>query len=252
MRKPPTPHCRSIRPGSALAEFALISLVLTLLLAGIIELGRALNGAQVEQQAADVGARELSRTPLPATGITLQNLLDGNVDTNDPNQAAALAAVRKIYDPDWLAFDLSLLGPNQAVGDYYAANGAPLLNQQLLTLMIFDPVQANAGTRMLRFPCAVSFTADSSRPSGFHVTSATVVAVTYDPTTGAETIDTAHPIPIVQEITFGMDNHSAFGLDSPEGGLIALRINYPFQAATLSNYAHDPTASDPLAPNGTK
>ena len=55
------------RRGSVLVEFALIALVLYLILAATLEFGRALFGAQVLQQAADIAAREISRTPLPPT-----------------------------------------------------------------------------------------------------------------------------------------------------------------------------------------
>src|SRR5438105_8926548 len=63
------------RRGSVLIEFALIALVLYLLLGSIIEFGRALHGAGTIQQAADVMARELSRTPMPPA-ITFQDALN--------------------------------------------------------------------------------------------------------------------------------------------------------------------------------
>ena len=56
------------RRGQILVEFALIALVLYLLLAAIIDFGRATYSAQGIQQAADVAARELSRMNLPPTG----------------------------------------------------------------------------------------------------------------------------------------------------------------------------------------
>ena len=57
------------RRGSVLVEFALIALILYLILAATIEFGRALMAAQLLQQAADIAAREVARTPgLPVVG----------------------------------------------------------------------------------------------------------------------------------------------------------------------------------------
>ena len=50
--------------GQSLVEFGLVALVSYLLLAAIIEFGRVLFAAQLVQDAARVGARELSLTPL--------------------------------------------------------------------------------------------------------------------------------------------------------------------------------------------
>jgi hypothetical protein len=63
---------RRARRGQSLVEFALVALVVYLLLAAILTFGHALYVAQGLQQAADLAAREISRTPLPAE-ITLDN-----------------------------------------------------------------------------------------------------------------------------------------------------------------------------------
>jgi len=224
------------RRGQALVEFALIALVLVLILAVTMDLGRAIFSAQTSEQAVDVAARELARTPLPASGFTLQQLLDGD-STVPPD---ALAQVRKVYDPDWLVFDLTRVPGDTTVPEYFAAHNAPLLNQLLLPIMIYDDVlQAETGQRVFRFPGVINFAADASRPSGFHVTKAAFVRVTYG-ADGSESIDTTNLIPVVEEIKFGGDGHSAFPIDSPEGGLVALRINYPFQAAAMSNFGQSP------------
>src|SRR3954471_10138442 len=73
-----------IRRGSVLVEFALIALVLYLILAATLEFGRALFGAQIVQQAADILARELSRTPLPPVAA-LQQVFDDTTGQYDPN-----------------------------------------------------------------------------------------------------------------------------------------------------------------------
>src|SRR4051812_17300746 len=73
-----TPPSRTrCRRGQVLIEFALIALVLYVLLAAILDFGRALFAAQVLQLAADVAAREISRMPLPPDQ-TLEQVMDGN------------------------------------------------------------------------------------------------------------------------------------------------------------------------------
>ena len=54
------------RRGQALVEFAVVCLVVYMLLAAILTFGQWLYSAQGLQQAVDVAAREISRTPLPA------------------------------------------------------------------------------------------------------------------------------------------------------------------------------------------
>ena len=53
--------------GAALVEFALVSLVLYLLLAGMIEFGRLMFDANALQDVARVAARELALAPVRAT-----------------------------------------------------------------------------------------------------------------------------------------------------------------------------------------
>src|SRR2546423_352612 len=58
---------RPSRSGQVLIEFSFIVLILYILMAVTVDFGRALYSAQIVQQAADVAARELSRTPMPPT-----------------------------------------------------------------------------------------------------------------------------------------------------------------------------------------
>ena len=60
------------RRGQALVEFAIVCLAVYLLLAAILTFGQWLYSAQGLQQAVDVAAREISRTPLPAAQITTE------------------------------------------------------------------------------------------------------------------------------------------------------------------------------------
>src|SRR4051812_20704720 len=89
------------RRGSVLLEFALIALVLYLILAATLEFGRALFGAQVLQQATDVLAREIGRTPLPPVA-TLQQVLDDTTGQFDPNGVVKTT----IYDSSLLVVPL--------------------------------------------------------------------------------------------------------------------------------------------------
>lgn len=85
---------RSIRRGSVLLEFALLSLVGYVLLAAILTFGFILIQANIAQQAADFGAQELSRMPLPAsswTGLSLETPV--NVDGDTPRSVPELRQV---------------------------------------------------------------------------------------------------------------------------------------------------------------
>ena len=65
--------------GGVLAEFAILGFVVWLLLAGVLELGRALTVQQILQTNARVLARELARVPLAADigfDAAVENVLD--------------------------------------------------------------------------------------------------------------------------------------------------------------------------------
>jgi hypothetical protein len=264
------------RSGAALVEFALIALVLYLLLAVTIEMGRSLYSAQLVQQAADVAAREISRTPLPPN-VTLEQML---YDRTLPSNARVL---RDIYNEDYLVVDLDKqLTPGQAFLDFFADK--PIVNRQLFSLMIYEEVN---GRRLLRYPGALFNS--STAPSGFTV--AIPMVVSRD-STGAETIEWHR---VVEEMklppgsslssasgsqqssgnnsggsqsgqgstTSGSGNNtglltgtgsgsaptpqptptptvpspsSLFPITSSQRGLVAVRINFPYQAAALSAY----------------
>jgi hypothetical protein len=84
-------------------------------------------------QAADAGARELARVPLPP-GMTFE-------------QALKHDEVRKrVFNDEFLVIDLDQLG-GKTLDQYFA--GLPVLNQQLRPLMIFEPT---SGKGRLRYP----------------------------------------------------------------------------------------------------
>ena len=66
------------RRGQALVEFAIVALVVYLLLGGILTFGQLFYEGQTVQQAADVAAREISRTPLSATANLMDVLYSNN------------------------------------------------------------------------------------------------------------------------------------------------------------------------------
>ncbi len=231
------------RCGSVLVEFALIALILYLILAATIEFGRALMAAQLLQQAADIAAREVARTPgLPVVGTLTDwdNPSDTNAAFNNP------VVLQTIFDPQYLVVDIS----NGL--DYF--NDKPILNRLLAPLMI--PDYANG---VLRYPGALV-----ANSSGGHTVQIPVVSYAG----GVETIQSTM-LPVVQEIFYSSDSSNTTTLDpngsnsdySPFGlvasstsvvppqlrGTVALRINYPFQAASLSATA--PSSNWPPDPN---
>src|SRR5271157_1680892 len=224
------------RRGSVLVEFALIALILYLILAATIEFGRALMAAQLLQQAADIAAREVARTPgLPVVGT----LTDWD-NTSDTNAAFNNTVVlQTIFDPQYLVVDIS------KGLDYF--NDKPILNRLLAPLMIPDYTNG-----FLRYPGAL--VANASMPSGYTVQ---IPVVTYSG--GVEQIGAM--LPVVEEIlpNTSIDPNSSYSSDNspfclvaanvaPQlRGTVALRINYPFQAASLSATA--PSSNWPPDPN---
>src|SRR5258708_236996 len=105
------------RRGSVLAEFAMIALVLYLILAATLEFGRALFGAQVLQQVADIAAREISRTSLPPAQGTLNDVLYSG-------DAAYRAVRQSIFDESLLKIPTSTIvtaiGPDAPLVTYFA------------------------------------------------------------------------------------------------------------------------------------
>ena len=202
------------RRGQALVEFAVVSLVVYMLLAAILTFGQLLYCAQTQQQAADVAAREISRTPLPATADLMDVLY-----SSDPQFTAVRQAV---FDPQLLQFDLSTVPAGQSILD--TIRTWPIVNQMLYPLMIpiIPPGQTQA--RWLSYPGVVPCT-DSSGPNR---TVYCVARVDSRAASGAEAITW---VPVIEEITPG-----AFSVASTQGGLVSLRINLGYQSASMSAY----------------
>jgi len=250
--------------GAALVEFALVSLVLYLLLAGAIEFGRMMFAANAVQDAARVAARELAVAPIRAD-VTFDYALscDPAADSN-----CLVDLKRRIFDPACLVVDLDDPAVVADPEGFFAA--MPVVNKALRALMITDPTRPN----LLRYPgallsdgsgtgCSAVGPDGAASPTGLTVGIPLVVS---RDGAGTETITW---VPVLQEIRAtrdldcpargpfsliylaAQDDCGSLGADPmPDRGLAAVRINYPYQAAMLSGFrASPPTASDPLPPN---
>ena len=116
--RPPFTRGRGATPqrGSALVEFGLVAFAFYLLVAAIITFGQLLHSAQVAQDAARAGARELALIPLPA---------DYTFD-----QAMADPAVRaRVFDADLLAIDIDNIPGGLDLDSYFAT--LPVVNRAM-------------------------------------------------------------------------------------------------------------------------
>ena len=137
------------RSGQALIEFALVALVLYMIVGAALTFGLWIFAAGQIQQAANVGARELSQTPLP---------FDATFET-----ALNTPVVRqRIYDDRWLVIDLDQLESTNPNYNFFedVVPEMPLLNQQLASLYILDRFDhdnnpATGAVRLMRYPGAL-------------------------------------------------------------------------------------------------
>lgn len=250
-----------LRRGQSLVEFAVVALVVYMLLAAILTFGHALYVAQGLQTAADLGAREISRTPLPADpAFTFEDALgDGDVR-------------ERIFDAAWLVINLDDFYENFTPPSGEEANvfrhlvpTMPLLNQQLATLMIVDARDVDGdGTaeRVLRYPGALLTRNPAFSPPGtadypsWVVKTLGVEIPLVSRTDGVET--GIELIPVVEEIEPSDPSdsrHNPFLLSSDLRGVVAFRINYPFQSASMSSFQEndagpfEPTIGSPNLAN---
>jgi hypothetical protein len=250
--------------GAALVEFALVSLVLYLLLAGTVEFGRLLLGANAVQDAARLAARELALAPVRAN-VTFDFALTCD-PTADANCLVDLR--RRVFDPACLVVDY---GDPAVSGDpdgYFAA--MPVVNRALRTLMITEPSRPS----LVRYPGALVTDASGAAcsavgPNGTaSATGLTVAIPVVDARVGGGT-EQIHWAPVLEEVraaenrdcpsrgpfsllyVAAQDDCGALPADPvADRGLAAVRINYPYQAAMLSGF-FPPVATfeDPIPPN---
>jgi hypothetical protein len=215
-------RARRARRGAVLVEFAMIALAFYILMAGTIELGRMIFAEQILQNAARVGARELATLPLPPSS-TFQDAL-------------ANPLVREsIYDQGLLAFEIPSDWTDAQLQD--TIDHWPIVNRMLSPLMVRDEVNAqDVGTvQLLRYPGALLKNTDFN---GGTAMNHFVVAIPQVDSTGSNI--TWHPV-LEEVVPDGDPTHAPFSMSSQiphqeERGIVALRINYPFQAASLVAY----------------
>lgn len=209
-RRPQRTAHRSTRQGSVLIEFAFIALAFYLLFAGTITIGGMITTAQAVQNAARVGARELALVALPPT-MTFRQAL------HDPEVKA------RVYDSSLLAVPIS----GGAIPD---TSSWPVINRMLTPLMIIDTI---GGVDYYHYPGAVIRTDDSGQLS---------VKVPVISGRDANGIETVSFHDVVEEVVDSNGN-GPFSLSAmagdpsfPERGLVALRINCPYQSASMSAF----------------
>lgn len=199
------PPCAG-RRGSILVEFALVSLAFYLILAGTLEVGRMITSAQIVQNAARLAARELALMPLPAT-MTFQEALEC------PSVRA------RIYDPSLLAIRTGITPVE--------SNTWPVVNRTLLPLMVVSEI---GGETILHYPGAVVSTGAGEL----------TVKVPQVVSRGADGVETIRWVDVLEEVRADPASPATgpFSLAStgPERGLVALRVNCPYQAATMSAF----------------
>ncbi len=227
-----------------MVEFSLLALILYVLLASMVEFGRAYVLVQGAEQAARVGARELALLPLPAS-LTFEEAL------------ATPAVLDRVYDANYLVIDVQGQVPdidgNPGIGgpdiDAYFAL-LPVLNRALRPLMTRETVALGGalGERdLIRYPGALLLD-PSAPPDASGLTVAIPQVVDRDPD-GVETIVWRRVVEEVRASPQGPvpSTESPFSVLSSDAGLVALRIHVPFQAATLGSYRLQGTG--PSEPN---
>lgn len=240
----------SRRRGQSLVEFALVAFVLYFVFAGILSFGQLFFGAQSLQSAADTAAREIARLPLPPATSPFATASENGISLYDvlynPSYSSAAAdspyaQVRsQVFDPQYLLIGVSQMPSSFAsISDWVKT--WPVINQMLYPLMVYE--SASDGTGYLWYPGAIPGTDSNGWPVYC------IALVTGRQANGAETIEW---VPVIEETL--QDNAStgdsfyAFNVQSQYRGLVALRINYPYQSATLSAYPQQTTW--PPQPNG--
>lgn len=207
--------------GQALLEFALVFLGLYLVMSATIEFGRLFFIAQMLQDVARAGARELALAPLPASATFEQGVA---------------ATTDRVFDPSQLSIDLAAF-PNPGDLDTHFAS-LPLVNRMLRPAMIFETLTVEGNDcRLLRYPGALLRQAGAT---GCDFT----VGIPRVTARGVDGVETIEWLPVVEEVRPDAADPATgpFSVTSagPERGLVALRINYPYQAAMLSGFQGNP------------
>jgi len=229
---------RECQAGGVILEFAFIALLVYVVFAGIVEMGRVIMTGQILQAAARSGARELSLTPLPADVMFDTAMVQPDV-------------LQRVFDPRYLVIDLDTV--TGSLDSYFAQ--LPVINRLLRPLMIYDnptfSVTSGGGTtlqtyHLLRYPGTLlrdssGFTVriprvDSRNASG-------IETISWLPVVGEARVDPADE----RTGSFSVSAPPVGVYSSPIRGSVALLIYYPFQSSMLSGYR--PNATDPMGVN---
>lgn len=250
--------------GAALVEFALVSFVLYLLLAGAIDFGRLLFDANALQDVARLTARELAVAPVRANAT-----FDYALSCDPASDANCLVDLRaRVFDPACLVVDLNDPAVSLDIDGYFAA--MPVVNRALRSLMISEASRPN----LMQYAGALlvdgsGSTCSAIGPNGQAAPTGLTVGIPLVNARDGSGVETITWVPVVEEIratqdagcplrgpfsfayVANADDCGPLGADPvPQRGLVAIRVNYPFQAALLSGFrSPPPTDVDPLPPN---
>jgi hypothetical protein len=211
--------------------------------------------SQTLQDAARLAARELAVTPLPAADKFEDALNDGI--TVQPN----------IWNESMLVLDTTNCGPADDLQANIDVLPLPTVNRALRPLLISETADLGDGSgprRLLRYPGAL-FTVTGTTPTTFP-NSCVVVRTDLIPLIprvvqrndvgGSKGVETIAWVRVLSEVRANTTdpNSGPFSFDatstSPQKGIAAVAINYPFQSTLLSAFQKTPaTAADPLPPN---
>ena len=174
------------------------------------------------QQAADLAARELAETPLPATDTFAQALQDPGVQ-------------QRIFDERYLVLtiDSNPAGSAATYNNGHPIGDFPVVIQQLIPMMIYDQLvvpnsyapdrRVALSGRGLHRPQPRSCA--NPPASGYLVR---IPILTYPPAPRCEHWTTVGWVPVLEEIP-SSSTSSSFPVNSAQQGLVALRLNYPYQ-----------------------
>lgn len=229
--------------GAVLVEFAVVALALYLLLAALLTFGSMLWIGQGLQQAVDVAAREAARLPLPADMPLGLGVLERRHDLVAPAHAADREEFRReIYDERYL-----VIRPEELAGRSlleFADDELPLLNRLLVPLLIFDR-EHDGG--VWRYPGTIVVNGDTGEE--------TVLVPLVQAESGAiEWVAPVEEIRSDHDASPSTPPEGPFSLVEPPGrlpgfvpGVVALRLNYPFQSAAMSSFGR--SDAGPFEPN---
>jgi hypothetical protein len=239
---------RTKRRGQSLIEFAVVALVTYLLLAAIITFGFYFYAAQGSQSTVDVLARELSRSPLPAAGIEQFDVLYSDPATLPADaQESVRQFRRRVFDHHYLVLAQSdVLDAVNGGWNQSFVSQLPLVNQQILPLMINDQI---GGTRYFRYPGAVY---EDNNPSDNPAAPESVGLLVRIPIVsgrGEFGIETISWLPVVEPILAANAlgepvDPFAINADVLQPGMVALRLNYPAQSSVMSSFRRNEAADD--------